>query len=69
MNSATGTALIPSHADRPSGLPWSGFEKGILTTADTDGIELTWGNVDAALKLIEKIALREGIAISSLKAR
>jgi aldehyde:ferredoxin oxidoreductase len=37
------------------------FEKGILTTADTDGMELTWGNVDAALKLIEKIALRQGI--------
>lgn len=37
------------------------FEKGILTTSDTDGLELTWGNMDAALKLIEKIAHREGI--------
>jgi aldehyde:ferredoxin oxidoreductase len=37
------------------------FEKGILTMSDTDGMELTWGNIDVALKLIEKIALREGI--------
>ncbi|MBU1171447.1 MAG: aldehyde ferredoxin oxidoreductase family protein [Proteobacteria bacterium] len=37
------------------------FEKGLLSTADTDGLELTWGNIDVALKLIEKISLREGI--------
>jgi Aldehyde:ferredoxin oxidoreductase len=37
------------------------FEKGILTTADTDGIELTWGNIEAALKMVKKIGLREGI--------
>jgi len=37
------------------------FEKGIITTADTDGIELTWGNIDAALRMVKKIALREGI--------
>jgi aldehyde:ferredoxin oxidoreductase len=37
------------------------FEKGILTTADTDGIELTWGNIEAALQMVKKIGLREGI--------
>ncbi|PKN53139.1 MAG: aldehyde ferredoxin oxidoreductase [Deltaproteobacteria bacterium HGW-Deltaproteobacteria-13] len=37
------------------------FDQGILTTADTDGIELTWGNIEAALKMVEKIAKREGI--------
>lgn len=37
------------------------FEKGLLTTQDTDGLELTWGNIDVALKLIEMIALRQGI--------
>ena len=36
------------------------YEKGLLTKEDTDGLELTWGNADAALKLIEKIAYREG---------
>lgn len=37
------------------------FEKGLLTTADTDGLELSWGDIDVALKLIEKIARRDGI--------
>jgi aldehyde:ferredoxin oxidoreductase len=37
------------------------FDKGILTTADTDGIELTWGNIEAALQMVEKIGKREGI--------
>ena len=36
------------------------FEQGILTTADTDGLELTWGNIDAAIELVQKIAKREG---------
>jgi len=37
------------------------FEKGIITTSDTDGLELKWGNKDAILALIEKIGKREGI--------
>ncbi|MGB5218628.1 MAG: aldehyde ferredoxin oxidoreductase family protein [Smithella sp.] len=37
------------------------FDHGILTTADTEGIELTWGNIESALKMVEKIARREGI--------
>lgn len=37
------------------------YERGIITRADIDGIEATWGNTDAALKLIEKIARREGV--------
>jgi len=37
------------------------FEKGIITTSDTDGLELNWGNRDAILALIEKIGKREGI--------
>jgi len=36
------------------------FEKGILTRADTDGIELTWGNRDAIIATLEKLARREG---------
>ena len=35
------------------------FESGILTLEDTDGLQLTWGNVDALLALIRKIAYRE----------
>jgi aldehyde:ferredoxin oxidoreductase len=36
------------------------FEKGMLTRKDTDGIELTWGNMEAVLTLLPRIALREG---------
>jgi len=36
------------------------YENGIITTADTDGIPLEWGNVDAILKMMEKGAYREG---------
>jgi len=36
------------------------FEKGLITEEDTDGIDLQFGNGDAALKMIEKIALRDG---------
>ncbi|MFN8444999.1 MAG: aldehyde ferredoxin oxidoreductase family protein [Caldilineaceae bacterium] len=37
------------------------YENGILTKADTDGIELTWGNADAMIAMIHKIAHREGL--------
>ena len=37
------------------------YENGILTKADTDGIELTWGNHKAIVDITEKIAKREGI--------
>ena len=37
------------------------FEKGIISAFDTDGLDLSWGNKEAAFSLIEKIAKREGI--------
>jgi len=37
------------------------FENGLLTTEDTGGIDLSFGNADAMLKTIELIAKREGI--------
>jgi len=37
------------------------FEAGLLTTADTDGLDLRWGNADAILTLVDKIIAREGI--------
>jgi aldehyde:ferredoxin oxidoreductase len=36
------------------------FEQGILTTADTDGIALTFGNGEALIRMTEKIGKREG---------
>ncbi len=37
------------------------FEKGILTKADTGGIQLNWGDHKAIIDLTEKIARREGL--------
>ena len=37
------------------------FEKGLLTTNETEGIEMVFGNYDALLKIIQKIAYKQGI--------
>lgn len=46
-----------------SAMAWAyeAYERGLLTTSDTDGLELTWGNSDAMLELLQRIALRRGI--------
>lgn len=36
------------------------YERGILKKEDVDGLNLEWGNYDAVLELLEKIALRKG---------
>ncbi len=36
------------------------FEEGIISTRDTDGIELTWGNHEAVVRMVEKMVKREG---------
>ena len=38
-----------------------GYEKGILSLSDLDGREITWGDEDAILELIQRIANRRGI--------
>jgi aldehyde:ferredoxin oxidoreductase len=37
------------------------FENGLLSLQDTDGLELRFGNDQAMIQVIEKIAKREGI--------
>ncbi len=37
------------------------FENGLITTADTGGLELTWGDAEAIVELTKLIAKREGI--------
>ena len=37
------------------------YEKGILTEKETEGLKLNFGNEEAAIRLIEKIAKREGL--------
>jgi aldehyde:ferredoxin oxidoreductase len=36
------------------------FNEGKLTLEDTDGLDLTWGNAESMVKLVEKIATRQG---------
>jgi aldehyde:ferredoxin oxidoreductase len=37
------------------------FERGLLTTDDTGGIELSFGNADAMLEMLQQIIDREGL--------
>ena len=37
------------------------YDRGIIRKEDIDGIEATWGNAEAALKLLDKIAKRDGV--------
>ena len=48
---STGTAIA---------LAMECYENGLISTQDTDGLELTWGNAEAIVALTEKIARREG---------
>ncbi len=43
------------------GLAYELFEKGLLTTKDTGGLELNYGNAAAAMELIRRTGLRQGI--------
>lgn len=36
------------------------YQRGIITKADTDGLELAWGNERAVMEMLRKIAYREG---------
>ena len=38
-----------------------GYEKGIISLSDLDGREITWGDEDAILELVQRIADRQGI--------
>jgi aldehyde:ferredoxin oxidoreductase len=42
------------------GLAYEAYEKGLLTKDRTDGLELKWGNCDAAIQLLHKMCKREG---------
>jgi aldehyde:ferredoxin oxidoreductase len=42
------------------GFAYELFQRGIITKKDTDGLELKWGDHGTMMKLVEKIARREG---------
>lgn len=37
------------------------YENGLITKSDTDGLELTWGNSEAHLGILQKMCRREGL--------
>jgi aldehyde:ferredoxin oxidoreductase len=43
------------------GAVYEAYNDGILTLEDTDGLDLTWGNWEAAMELVNKTVRREGI--------
>lgn len=36
------------------------WDRGLITKEDTNGLELSWGNANAIVTLVDKIAMREG---------
>lgn len=42
------------------GLVMECYEKGILSRDDCDGLEMTWGNAEAAREMLRRIATRQG---------
>ncbi|MEK6711617.1 MAG: aldehyde ferredoxin oxidoreductase C-terminal domain-containing protein [Nitrospinota bacterium] len=42
------------------GMAYEAYAKGIITKADTGGLELTWGNYEAALELLDQMIEHRG---------
>jgi aldehyde:ferredoxin oxidoreductase len=43
------------------GALYEAYNEGLLTLEDTDGLDLTWGNWESAMELIDRAVRREGI--------
>jgi len=50
------------------GLAMECYEKGLISKEDTDGLELNWGNVEAARSLLQNIARRRGFGNTMAEA-
>ncbi|MFC1819762.1 aldehyde ferredoxin oxidoreductase family protein [Thermodesulfobacteriota bacterium] len=71
VTDVTATIFLASQADRLGiganesgwilGLVMECFEKGVLSPEDCDGLEMTWGNYEAANQMLHRIANRQGI--------
>lgn len=53
-------ALDTISAGSALGFAYELYERGIITKEDTDGLELKYGDIDAAMELLKKIANNEG---------
>jgi aldehyde:ferredoxin oxidoreductase len=58
---ANDLGLDMDFATSVSAFAYECYEKGILSSEDTDGLPLDWGNVGSFIALLHKIAYREGI--------
>ena len=56
----TQLGLDNTNATNPIAWALECFQRGLLSTDDTDGLELEWGNVEAISQLLAKIAYRDG---------
>lgn len=71
IDDAGAVAAIGEKCDRLGmdaiGVAWAvslameAYEKKLLTKAELDGLDLTWGNAEAVLSIMEKMARREGL--------
>lgn len=57
----TRLGLDNTNATNPIAWAMECYQRGLLTTEDTGGLELEWGNVEVISELLSKIAHREGI--------
>jgi len=71
LTDVTAAIVLSDHCDRLGvdcneaswtiGLVMECCEKGIITQKETDGLEMTWGNVEAVTAMLDKIANRQGV--------
>jgi aldehyde:ferredoxin oxidoreductase len=59
MGNQLGIDLIEFGAAASVAMEW--YERGVVSRDELDGLELTWGNYNAMIRLMEKIAFREGV--------
>jgi aldehyde:ferredoxin oxidoreductase len=53
--------LDQDNASRVIAWAFECYQKGILSRKDTDGIEFSWGDHELLMKMLHKVAFREGI--------
>ena len=58
--SATSTAWTPSPSGSTIACAMELFQRGIITTKDTDGVDLTWGNAKAIVEMTRKMGEGDG---------
>jgi aldehyde:ferredoxin oxidoreductase len=53
--------LDAANAGAVVAMAFEAYEKGLITNEDTGGLELRWGNDEAAMQLVQQMIAREGL--------